>query len=489
MRQRAIPFCICTLLLAAQSDSAPQRKQLSLTLFASDLAFVQDQRRLDLPGGASRLDLEGVAETLVPTSLNLRSLDPAHPFEVLAQSYQSQTLDPKRLLERYIDQPVKVATLRTGAHGTEEVIEDAILRSKEGSPILQFKDRVEVSSDYPRRILLPSIPTELKGRPGLRAELSSSQSGPMEAELSYLARGLGWEASYQVLLDPKTDKARITASAVLKNDTDTTFPDARLRLSSASLERSMTWGYSAKAAENSYNLTDRALTVDMGGKARQPSETALAGQRLFAIDHPITLLAHQTTEVKLFDAAAAPFLRTQVVQLDLSSDVETDKDDDAVALDVETRLEFLNVAESGLGRWFPEGSVAILQADAEGQENLLNLEQGKPALPGERMFLHLPVTELRARLRCTARKALPALKPFKRITENRYEVKLNNQSSKEATFRVEVACGEAWEVLESSAPTKPSGVGGFQADVKVPAGNILPFTFKVRLRSRKGKDD
>jgi len=74
MRRLALFFGFGALLAAPPSaaDTAPD---LSLTAYNSDLALVQDVRRLDAPAGRTRLEFKNVSASIRPETVTLSGDD------------------------------------------------------------------------------------------------------------------------------------------------------------------------------------------------------------------------------------------------------------------------------------------------------------------------------------------------------------------------------------------------------------------------------
>jgi hypothetical protein len=74
MRRLALFFGFGALLAAPPSaaDTAPD---LSLTVYNSDLALVQDVRRLDAPAGRTRLEFKNVSASIRPETVTLSGDD------------------------------------------------------------------------------------------------------------------------------------------------------------------------------------------------------------------------------------------------------------------------------------------------------------------------------------------------------------------------------------------------------------------------------
>ena len=69
MRFSAI--CIAAVTIASAADAADQAQKLSITVYNNNLALVQDERRLEVPAGRTRLEFKDVSASIKPETVAL----------------------------------------------------------------------------------------------------------------------------------------------------------------------------------------------------------------------------------------------------------------------------------------------------------------------------------------------------------------------------------------------------------------------------------
>jgi hypothetical protein len=90
-------------------------------------------------------------------------------------------------------------------------------------------DGVTLSPEPGERLVFPSVPAELLARPALVLDLASD-AGSRELELSYLSEGLGWAATYAVVLGKDGKSGQLDGWATLENASGVELREAEVTL-------------------------------------------------------------------------------------------------------------------------------------------------------------------------------------------------------------------------------------------------------------------
>src|SRR6185295_2438326 len=94
---------------AAQASAAGGGREVAVTVYNENLGVVKDRRRFSISSGLSELRFTDVASLIEPTSVHLRPLGKS-ALDILWQDYRFDLVSTDKLLERYVDQPIEVAT-------------------------------------------------------------------------------------------------------------------------------------------------------------------------------------------------------------------------------------------------------------------------------------------------------------------------------------------------------------------------------------------
>src|SRR5579872_2193389 len=201
MRTQTLLLATVVALLPASSLLAAART-LSVTIYANDLALVQDRRDIEVKGGRQRLEFQDVSAQIRPETVTLTAPD----LGILEQNFDFDLLTPAKLMEKAVGQQVTLVHVNP-ANGAETREQAQVLATNNGV-VLKIGDRIEVLRDdgLPVRVIFDKVPDNLRARPTLSITVNGAHAGAHPATLSYLTPGLGWHADYVALFDEASSK-------------------------------------------------------------------------------------------------------------------------------------------------------------------------------------------------------------------------------------------------------------------------------------------
>lgn len=212
--------------LVALPSAFAQDRQLAVTIYANDLALVQDKRPVDLNGGRQRLEFADVSAKIRPETVSLA----ANGITIVEQNFDFDLLTPGKLMEKAVGSTVTIVRVNpaTGA----EVREKAEVLATNGGVVLKIGSRIEVLRDdgLPVRVIFDKVPENLRARPTLSVTVNGASRGRQPATLSYLTPGLGWRADYVALYDDAAAKIDVQGWVTLTNSSGTTYDNAQTTL-------------------------------------------------------------------------------------------------------------------------------------------------------------------------------------------------------------------------------------------------------------------
>ena len=335
----------------APAASAPNAQgDLSVTIYSNDVALIQDVRELDLTSGRVRQDFPDVSAAIRPETVTLSVADAS----VVEQNFDYDLLSPSSLMENAVGETITI--VRTNPGTGAETRERARVLAVNGGVVLQIGDRVEVLRDdgLPARAIFDRVPANLRARPTLSVTLASTRGGRRPATLSYLSRQLGWVADYVALFDQAKGTIDVQGWVTLRNQTGTTFANARTLLVAGNV---------AGEDENQYQYNQY--------RPRRPSPMRSAGTEsagreqlgdfyLYPLPGRTTIADKQTKQVSFLDvsgAAASSGYEFRNVWLNANNE----------PLSASSVLRFANSRAGGLGDALPAGTVRVYMRDARGQ--------------------------------------------------------------------------------------------------------------------------
>ena len=340
---------------ALSDPDATAQGDVSITIYNSGRALVQDIRQLAIPAGETRIEFPDVSARIQPETLSFAANNAA----IVEQNFDFDLLTPTKLMEKAIGQTITL--IRTNPATGAETRERATVLSTAGGVVVKIGDRIEVLRDdgLPVRAVFDRVPPNLRARPTLSVLVDSTQAGTRPAALRYLTDGLGWSADYVALFDEGDSSLDMQGWVTLTNQTGTTFHDADLLLVAG-------------------DPTGGGRSRPRGQMIRPGTQTAnreqLGDFYLYPIEGRTTVANAQTKQVSFLDVQGVSANRRYVRYVDWLA-----RDEQPVA--VTSSVQFNTSREQGLGDALPAGTVRFYQRDRE----------GSPQFVGESQIGHTPM--------------------------------------------------------------------------------------------------
>ena len=336
---------------------------VSVTIYSTGTALVQDIRQLNIPAGRTRIPFADVSAQIRPETLSFAAPDTA----IVEQNFDFDLLTPGKLMEKAIGQTITL--IRTNPATGVETRERAKVLSTAGGVVVQIGDRIEVLRDdgLPVRAVFDRVPPNLRARPTLSVMLESNRSGIRPASIRYLTNGLGWSADYVALFDEAAGTTDMQGWVTLTNNSGTTYSNADTLLVAGN-----------PAGQGSGALRPPPPPRGRNGSIQPGIETAererLGDFYLYPIDGRTTIANAQTKQVSFLDVQGVPASRIYSAYVPwLTSD--------DVPRNVSSEIAFSSSRDGGLGDALPAGMVRFYQRDAN----------GSPQFVGESAIAHTPM--------------------------------------------------------------------------------------------------
>jgi hypothetical protein len=445
---------------------------VSLTVYNTGSALVQDRRTFALNAGQTVLNFTDVAATIDPTSVSFVSLtDPTGTY-VLEQNYVYDLVNSQALLDRYLDQTIEY-TARDGTVYTGQLLSgrggDIILREASGEVrVLKLSEA--------RDIKFPALPDGLITRPTLRWLIESATGGEQQVELTYLANGLTWTSDYTVLLGANNRRLDLNGWITLTNTSGTAFTDAQLKLVAGDVNRI--------TPQIAPTMRFEADAMAMAAPTPQVEQRDFSEYKLYEIARPVTVGSNETKQVQ-FVAAAGVTANTFYVYdsspgwYNFGYVMDDRYYGQTGVTTVGTYLEFSTGEDGGVGAALPAGRVRVYQQDVDGSALLIGENTITHTPKGETIQMYLGnAFDLVGERVQTNYNAIAG-----NVLEESYEITLRNRKETES---VEIRVPERlfrwtnWQIIQSSIPFIQLDSNTIEFRVTVPAGGEVKLSYTVR---------
>lgn len=285
MRFSAI--CIAAVTIASAADAADQAQKLSITVYNNNLALVQDERRLEVPAGRTRLEFKDVSASIKPETAALSGAG----LGVVEQNFDYDLLTPSKMMEKAVGREIEI--VRTIPGTGQQTHEKATVLSVNSGVVLKIGNRIEVLSadGLPTQVIFDSIPENLRAQPTLSITVDAAQAGSHDMTLSYLTTGLSWKADYVAMFDEKQSALKLQGWITLTNNSGTSYKAAKTQLVAGDVN--ITGQYQS-------NWQSRPSVRGAGTQASN-NEASIADYYLYTLPERVTIAEAQTKQVSFLD--------------------------------------------------------------------------------------------------------------------------------------------------------------------------------------------
>ncbi|HEY5948891.1 MAG TPA: hypothetical protein VIV40_25545 [Kofleriaceae bacterium] len=245
MGRRSVVLWLAVVSAFASNAGAGGGAQTSITVFATPPAtispygglsyggyaapsgaMITERRELDITSGAE-VRISGIASTVDPATVQLRSLTEPGGVTVSEQRFVPGATTPDEILARHVGDTVSIVTPKGDVTGVLRSIDAQTLVLEVGTGD-QRRLQMMRRDGYVQDIKLPA--GKQVDKPSLVWRLATKKPGKHTVEVTYRADGLAWSADYLAIYDETAKTIDFSAWATLRNATGTSFDGAELTL-------------------------------------------------------------------------------------------------------------------------------------------------------------------------------------------------------------------------------------------------------------------
>jgi hypothetical protein len=446
--RRLLLGAVSSAAMIAMAGAADAPQQISLTIYNSNLALVQDTRHLDVAAGRSRIEFKNVSAHIRSETVALTGKD----LGVVEQNFDYDLLTPSKMMEKAVGKQIKI--IRTNPATGHEETEIATVLSVNQGVVLKVGDRIEVLRDdgIPTRVVFSSIPENLRANPTLSVTVQAAQAGPRDVTLSYLTTGMNWKADYVALFDEAHSAMALQGWITLTNQSGVSYKNAKTQLVAGAMDSGNSYNYGGNQ-----NVTRRAGTQASG-------EKGVADYLIYQLPERLTVAENQTKQVSFLDLQG---IKSQKLYECRANWFQSDPNPSHV----DVVLNFTNRE-----RALPKGTIRVYMRDAAGEAKFL----------GENSIDHSPAgSEMAVKIgEAFDVTVQPTLEASETVStrKTRYSMSYTFRNAKSVPVTVEFRQGGFWrdvEVDKESQKSRRIDANTLGWSVPVPAEGETVLTFTV----------
>ena len=454
--------------------------QTALTIYNDDFAVVRDEVPLTLVPGSQEASYSGVTSQLEPESVVLRDRNGVVPFRILEQSYRGDPINQERLLQLFEGETI---SFLQQFGDNVNLIEGKIVRAPTQSSSGYLEPIIEVDGELimqlPGQPRFPSLGDESILQPTLTWMIYSAQEATIDAELSYLTRGLSWKSDYNLILPENGDEVAMTGWVSLSNRSGKVFKDTQVKLIAGNVNK--------LEKQDTSRVQQMAMLSRSSGLAEpeQVEERKFDEFHLYTLPGTINLRDQETKQVEF--VRSDPVLTKKIYIYDGSSlnrswrsmgvnpnpgygQNSTDK--------VEIYREFKNSEDNNLGIALPAGIVRFYRTDIDGQIEFIGENQIDHTPKNETVRLYLGnAFDLVGERKITKFFKHPSLD----FIRESFEIEIRNRSEEVVEVQVveNLYRSMNWEITVKSSDYEEIDARTVTFPLEIPAEETRTLTYTV----------
>lgn len=442
---------VILLLIAASVFSfAQERKDVSVTIYNSNLGVVKETREVELKSGMTDVFIRDVPSQINPSSVKI-NLDGT----VIEQNYRYDLANSFSLMQHFIDKKVTLVG--------KDIIEGTLISAtsnsvvikneKGGLTILPSLEGYNISLDY--------MPANLLTKPTLVWKVKSNSAGKKDAGITYQTAGMSWTAEYVATLNKDDNRLDLNAWVNITNNSGGSFKDAKVKLIAGDINRANNNPYGGIQYE------DRMYAKSMSAEGDLVSEKSFFEYHIYELANKSDLLQNEDKQIGLFNASDITVVKKFIYNSN-GSNIEDRKPSVSV--------EFKNAKDNNLGMPLPKGIVRIYKNDGDAVE-----------LIGEDNIDHTPKNEdvelkIGDAFDITIdEKVVSSTKIADKVQEIEYEVTIHNSKEEAVTVEVNRNLWGNWTVVDKNTDFEKENANKITFKVNVDKEKKKTLTYKVRF--------
>jgi hypothetical protein len=476
-----------------QDKPADHSNQPALTIYNQNFFVARESVPLDLKPGVNHAEFAGIALHLEPDSVILR--DPAgRALQVLEQNYRNDPISQELLLSFYEGKTIDFLVQRADR---QEIVKGKVVRSgyipstyyaqtyqqpSFTQPIIEVDGVLRFG--LPGQPLFPALSGNSILKPTLSWLLQTNDPGQFDAEISYVAGGMSWQADYNLVVSDnpkaKADLLDMVGWITMRNQSGKTFENASVKLMAGDVNKIQ----QGSVATRAYAAAKMAVDEAMAPVVREKSFDEF---HLYTLARPTTLRDQETKQVEFVRSTGIRALRlyvydgAQVEQYGYYNLEQIRQDQSYGTLSnpkVWVMEEFKNAEVNHLGMALPKGKLRFYRRDADGHLEFV----------GENVIDHTPKDET---IRVFTGNAFDVVGERKRTNirvdsahnwmDESFEIRLRNHKKEAVSVRVveHLYRWTNWKLTEQSHQSHKTEAQTTEFPVTVAADGEQVVTYTV----------
>ncbi len=422
--------------------------EVAITVYNDGFGLVKEERTIDVEKGISSFDYSPVPSGIFPQTVHLKGSGIA----VLEQNYEYDLVSTDRLLEKNIDNEIRITTEKG------DVFEGELLAADGSSILLKIKSELTtIRVEQILEVTFPRVPDRFYTRPTLAWLLYCEKGGKQNTELSYMTGGIGWEAAYVSTVNRDDTRLTLDGWVTISNRSGMTYEDATLKLVAGDVHR----------AEQKHAIPARAKGGYMEADASVLGfeEESFFEYHLYSLPRSTTVADRQDKQLSLFEPAETPAEKKFIFESSRGNKVRVE-------------MVFKNSKERGLGMPLPEGIIRVYKEDKSGALQFVGEDRIEHTPKDEEVRIYLgnafDIT--------VERNQTDYRRISNRVSEEDYEIKIRNHKEEDVVVKVVEHFWGDWYIKAHSEKGNQKDARTYEWEIAIPKDGETILTYTVKRK-------
>ena len=295
-----------------------------------------------------------------------------------------------------------------------------------------------------------------------------------ELSLMFLTGGMGWSASYSMVVAPDDAGARVDGYASIINNSGTRYDGADVQLLAGTINQQAATGGSYR-----YEAMDalRSLAEQMPASAPGLTQASFGGYHLYTVTEPLSLLPGESRRIRMWGADS---IGTEKEYVLANSFNYYQQYPEPMIQPVVARYRVVRPEGTEFGDVpLPAGQVRMFQADDNGRLQLLGIAAIANTPKEQELLLNIGL----AFDIIGTRTQVDYSRPDGNRYESEWRVELVNESDEDVVVRVVEQMTGDWTIMSSSHTAEKISAGAVLFRIPVPAGGTAELSYRVSVRN------
>ncbi|MFH1902460.1 MAG: DUF4139 domain-containing protein [Candidatus Omnitrophota bacterium] len=446
-----------------------ERKEVSLTIYNQNFALVRDLRYLNLKEGLNQVRFSDIASQIDATSVHFKSLTAPDECSILEQNFEYDLVNADKLLQKYIDQEIKILTKDSnfyqGFLSSYDSTQLVLVKDKEKGPVFM------VNRENIRNLEFPQLPEGLITKPTLVWSLANTKSGRHLVELGYLTNGMNWRADYVASVAKDDKNISLNAWVTINNNSGVGYENAGLKLIAGDVHRV------TEQPPVQRGVMMREAKSMAGGA--QFEEKSFFEYHLYTLQRKTDLKNNQIKQIALFAAPKVPVEKIYTYDGALYRWYYYDNwRKQPCNKKVEVKLNFKNSDQNGLGIPLPKGKIRAYKADSDDTLQFIGEDQIDHTPKDEKVSLSLGnAFDVVGERKITDHKIFAT-----NFYRDSYEITLRNHKKEPITVKVVERQWGDWNIIQSSHKYEKKDAFTLEFNVPVEKDGETTITYTAEYK-------